>query len=354
MNEAEISVLIPLYNSKIYIEDCVRSVLRQTFQNFEIVICDDFSTDGAFAFVKEIFAEYISAGKIRLFQNAENLGEAATLKKLIELATGKYITILHNDDLYMPDALEHLFEVAEKFQADVVHGSNFLTSEKDGVIVKGTPLHKVCCDSNPATSVEIMPSDLDSRFEEWTTGGTFQDAQYNIFRRQFIFESQVLDGIENSNTYLTTLHWLMTAKIFVKTPKLFYIRRDCPTSQTNDRSISDSRLERQITSNILLFRQVDKFVTEFDFFSGKKDLQYLVKSKIFKANESLTADLKKVVLNKGYVDLYYSIENVFKKHFGADGVYLAMLYHWSHIMQFNKSKIQTMLNDCLNLIGKDI
>jgi len=239
MIEPEISILIPLYNSKIYIEDCVRSVLRQTFQNFEIVICDDFSTDGVFDFVKEIFADEITDGKIRLFQNTENLGEGATIKKLFGLAEGKYVTILHNDDLYMLDALEHLFEVAENFQADVVHGSNFLTSEKDGVIKKGTPLRKVCRDNNPATKIEIMPADLDSRFEEWSTGGTFQDAQYNIFRRQFVLENRLLNGMENGNTYLSTLKWLMTAKIFVKTPKMFYIRRDCPTSQTNEKGVSD-------------------------------------------------------------------------------------------------------------------
>jgi len=126
------------------------------------------------------------------------------------------------------------------------------------------------------------------------------------------------------------------------------------SSQTNEKSVSDKRLEKQITSNILLFREIDKFVTDFDFFNGKKDLQYLVKSKIFKASESLTADFNNVVLNEGYVNLYCSMENIFKKRFDADGVYLAMLYHWSHIMQFNKSKIQSSLLDCLNLIGQDI
>ena len=354
MNEPKISVLIPLYNRKIYSIDCIKSVLQQTFQDFEIIVRDDFSTDGVFELVQKEFLQQISAGKIKIFRNEKNLGEAVTTKKLFDDAKGKYVTVLHNDDLYLPHALNHLFEVAENFQADVVHGSNFLISPSDGIIKNGTHLRKISRDNNPASQLEIMPTDLNFRFNEWWSGGTFQDPQHNIFRKNFLLESKILEDMENGDNYLFALKWIMKSKTFVKTPEVFYIYRDSSTSQTNENAVTYDRLEKAIDLNIKVFRQIDKFVSEFEFFRDKKDLQYLVKAKIFTANESLTVEADKPSGNKKYADLYHSIEKVFKKSFGNDGVYLALLYHWSHIMQLNKSQVQKNLQDCLNLIYEDI
>ena len=354
MEEISISVCIPLYNQKSYAEDCIKSVLCQTFQDFEIVIYDDFSDDGVFELVQKKFSSEIATAKIRLFRNEKNLGETLTTKKCLEEARGKYTAVIHNDDLYLPNALEHLFNVAEKFNADVVHGSNFLISPKDGIIRKGTPLHKVFFDNNPANKIVILPADLNSRFQEWHTGGTFQDAQYNLFRKKFLTDNKILDCLECSEPLLFSLKWIMQAKIFVKTPEIFYVKRDNPTSQTYEKTVSYDRLEKSITDNISYLNQADKFVSNFDFFQDKKDLQYLVKVKIFMSRESLTLNVDKALGNKNHAELYNSIEKVFKKTFGESGVYLAMLYHWSHVMQFNKSKIQKMLQNCLSLIAEDI
>ncbi|MBR6012641.1 MAG: glycosyltransferase [Selenomonadaceae bacterium] len=57
MNEPKISVVIPLYNRKIYIEDCISSVLNQSFQDFEIIIRDDMYTDGVCEFAKNFFLQ---------------------------------------------------------------------------------------------------------------------------------------------------------------------------------------------------------------------------------------------------------------------------------------------------------
>lgn len=354
MNKPKISVLIPLYNRKNYIENCISSALNQRFQDFEIIIRDDFSTDGVRELTEKLFSAEISSGKIKLFRNAENLGEAATVKKLFEDATGKYVTILHNDDLYLPNALQHLFEVAENFQADVVHGTGALISAKDGVIKEGSPLKRIFHDKHNVEKVEPMPTDLNFRFNEWLTGGTFQDAQYNIFRRNFLFESNIvaeMDGCENS---LFSLMWLMKAKIFVKTPEIFYIYRNSPDSQRNDRSFAPQKLARNISSQIKLFSQIDKFISSSDFFKGDKISDYLIKAKIFAAHENLDADNFHVAGNKNYAELYKLTEDIFKKTFGSDGVYLALLYHWGHIMHFKKSEAKKLLADCMKLLDNDI
>lgn len=352
MNEIDISVLIPMYNRKNYIEDCIKSVLNQSFKNFEILVRDDFSTDGVYEFVQKIFSQEIKSGKIKFFRNDKNLGESFNVKKLCEDANGKYITILHNDDLYMPNALEYLFEVAKNFNADVVHSTNFLTSDKDGIIKEGSRLYKISCDKNSSSEIQIMPNSLEFRFNEWLHGGTFQDSQYNLFSRKFILEENLLDELENEDTYLSALNWIMKAKIFVKAPEPVYIRRDIPDSQTNEKTISENRLERTIQKNLKLFHQVDKFLSEVEFFQGNIERKFLVKTKIFLAYESLSDN--SILGNTNYAELYNSIEKIFKKYFGKNAVYLALLYHWSHIMQFNKNKSYNILQDCLKILSEEI
>ena len=237
----KISVLIPMYNRKHYIEDCVNSALNQTFQDFEIVIRDDVSTDDVFEFVQNRYANEISGGKIKLFRNEKNLGESLNIRELLRDATGKYFTIMHNDDIYLPETLERIFNVAEKYSADVVHMSNFFTLNNEDERLK-----KFSQDRRNVNEVTVIPYDMNVRFIEWLDGGTFQDLQFNIFRRQFIFDNEKFFLGNYADTFLFTLSWLMTAKTFVKIPGALYIRRDSPYSQTNDRNAAIYTFENAI------------------------------------------------------------------------------------------------------------
>ena len=129
MDNPKVSVLIPLYNRKHYIAQCIDSALNQTFQeDYEVIIRDNCSTDGSFEFVQEKYSQQISEGKIKLYRNSENLGEGGNTHALINDAAGKYTTILHSDDMYLPHTIKHLYEIAEKTNADVVHMSFYFNS----------------------------------------------------------------------------------------------------------------------------------------------------------------------------------------------------------------------------------
>ena len=185
MTAPKISVLIPLYNRKNYIAQAIDSVLNQTFQDYEIIVRDDGSTDGSADFVAEKYAAEISSGKIILRRNKKNIGQFPTVNKLIREATGKYFMILHSDDLYLSHALEHMHEVAEIFSADVVHAGTFFQSPEGGVIDENTPLKLMCYENRVLEKIELVPEDSALRFREWLNFDTFMDAQYNIFNRNF-------------------------------------------------------------------------------------------------------------------------------------------------------------------------
>lgn len=91
----KVSVIIPLYNVENYLEKCVDSILNQTYTNFEIIMCDDCSTDDTLKKAKELAKK---DSRIKVLENSRNLKSGATRNKCIENATGKYILIQDADD----------------------------------------------------------------------------------------------------------------------------------------------------------------------------------------------------------------------------------------------------------------
>lgn len=105
----KVSVVIPLYNKAPYIERALRSVLAQIFQDFEIIVIDDGSTDDGAQIVKSI-----SDKRIRLVQQ-KNAGVSAARNKGIELANADLIAFLDADDAWKPEFLETILRLRKKF-----------------------------------------------------------------------------------------------------------------------------------------------------------------------------------------------------------------------------------------------
>ena len=86
MSSPLVSVIIPCYNASKYVEQAVRSVMEQTYQNLEIICCDDCSTDNTLEILEKLALE---DSRITVVKNDSNLKIVKTLNKLIGLATGK-------------------------------------------------------------------------------------------------------------------------------------------------------------------------------------------------------------------------------------------------------------------------
>jgi glycosyltransferase involved in cell wall biosynthesis len=103
-----VSVCIPVYNCETYIGEAIRSIFSQTFQDFEIVVVDNASTDRT-AEVVEAFQD----PRIRLIKNATNLGPCRNWNISMEEARGKYIKMVGADDVLYADCLEEQTRVFE-------------------------------------------------------------------------------------------------------------------------------------------------------------------------------------------------------------------------------------------------
>lgn len=94
------SVVMSVYNGEVYLKEAIDSILQQSYENFELIIIDDASTDGSL----EIIFSYKDP-RIVLIQNEKNLFLAASLNKGIHIAKGKYIVRMDADDISMKDRL---------------------------------------------------------------------------------------------------------------------------------------------------------------------------------------------------------------------------------------------------------
>jgi glycosyltransferase involved in cell wall biosynthesis len=95
-----VSVCIPTYNSARYLAEAIESVLAQTFANFELIVCDNASTDDTPA----VSRRYTDP-RFRYVRFEELVGQGGNWNRCVGLASGKYVALLHADDVYLPDFL---------------------------------------------------------------------------------------------------------------------------------------------------------------------------------------------------------------------------------------------------------
>ena len=110
-----VSVIVPVYNVRPYLEECLESVVAQTYQNLEILVIDDGSTDGS-GEVCDQFAENDS--RIRVVHQ-ENKGLGAARNVGLDLATGLVISFLDSDDAFLPSAIEKALNAMIETHADI-------------------------------------------------------------------------------------------------------------------------------------------------------------------------------------------------------------------------------------------
>lgn len=114
----KISIIIPVYNTEMYLDECLKSAIGQTIQEIEIICVDDGSTDNSEKILKK-YAEWDK--RIIVLRNSKNLGPSYTRNRGLEYASGEYICFLDSDDMLKPEALEELYEIAEKNKLDCVY-----------------------------------------------------------------------------------------------------------------------------------------------------------------------------------------------------------------------------------------
>ncbi len=114
-----ISVIIPVYNTEMYLRQCIESVINQTHTNLEIILIDDGSTDAS----SEICDEYAMGDNRITVSHQKNRGESATRNEGLKRATGQFVAFVDCDDWIEPQMYEMLLNEFKSHEVDLVASS---------------------------------------------------------------------------------------------------------------------------------------------------------------------------------------------------------------------------------------
>ncbi|MDR2427259.1 MAG: glycosyltransferase family 2 protein [Endomicrobium sp.] len=120
-----VSIVIAAYNGQIFLRKQLDSLLSQTYENIEIIACDDCSIDSTLSILK-------SYPSVIILQNEQNIGFVKTFEKVISEAKGDYIALCDQDDIWLPEKIETL--VKEIGDTVLIHSDAYLIDDNDNIM----------------------------------------------------------------------------------------------------------------------------------------------------------------------------------------------------------------------------
>lgn len=239
-----VSIIVPVYNVEAYIEECLDSIVDQTYNNIEIIVVDDGSTDNSYQKIQL----YLTDNRVQLIKQ-ENKGLSGARNTGLRAATGKYILFVDSDDYIETTTIKEVVEKLEKNQVDLIrfNGKAFL----DEIYAP----------------IEQNVYDFSHRLEEekiYTTN------LYNANRRTFVSPVYLYiikrDVLKKHDIYFYEgiLHEdeLFTAQIFLAIESMMYMNRFYYNRRYRENSImttqSPERLKRTFDSYLIIYKELEQ------------------------------------------------------------------------------------------------
>ena len=149
-NNVLVTIGIPVYNVALFIEHTLKSVLNQSYTNFELIITDDGSADNTVEVIRSF-----NDPRITLIVDDENHGISYRLNQQIDLAKGKYFVRMDGDDLMFPDRVEKQVRYLEEHpDVDVVGAGAVIINNENQII--GMRINKINC-KKPTDAIKTIP-----------------------------------------------------------------------------------------------------------------------------------------------------------------------------------------------------
>ncbi|MBD1156618.1 glycosyltransferase family 2 protein [Pelagibacterales bacterium SAG-MED20] len=176
------SIIIPVYNSQKYFSNCLKSVLRQNYNDYEIIIIDDASKDKS----RKIYKSYSkNSSKIKVIKNKRNLGVSVSRNKGIKKSNGKYIIFLDSDDVLLAGCLKKIHQHIESSNSNIiVLKHNELKNDYNDSITRDSEIKGFF--KNSYSQKKIQPINLIKNFK------LFNPLCYNFaLNRDFILKNKI-------------------------------------------------------------------------------------------------------------------------------------------------------------------
>lgn len=213
------SVVIPVYNSEKYLDECIQSILNQSFQDFEVIVMDDCSTDSS----GEICDKYAASdSRFRVFHNVKNLKILINRTSGIKKARGQFVVCIDNDDKLRSDTFEKIHDAITEFNADTVfysctHAEDF-SSNEGALKLKANQV----IDKFDVLALFCTYSSINPTWRKAFRSGIINDIDFTKYSHVFMCEDQVISCF---------IYDSMERPYYIDEPLYFF--RPTPTSVTH-------------------------------------------------------------------------------------------------------------------------
>lgn len=232
----QLSIIVPVYNAKDYLDECISSILSQTFGDFELILVDDGSTDGS----GEICDRYAERDKRVRIYHQKNQGQAVARNFAISIARGEYLGFVDSDDWIEPEMYEKMLVSSYTEKADVVI-CRLQTVTENGTITK---------------IIGYNASHMMNRIQ--ATSEILRDEMMPSFPVNKVFKRNMFEGVEfPPDRYFedtaTIYKAVYNACKIVTIPYIGYNYRFNPDSTCNNKNMDYGKIVKREYDNTLAF-----------------------------------------------------------------------------------------------------
>ena len=248
-----VSVIIPVYNGERYIEPCLKSVIEQSLDGWEVILVNDGSEDNS----GKIMKDYARLYNNFIYVEQENRGLSEARNTGLQHAHGKYIAFLDGDDLLPEEALKRLYRKAEETCADMVAGNVVIFGEEQGTN-----------DFNLRNKETRFTVSGETFLTEAVTNRHYVPMVYNyLYLRSFIEQHELRfePGILHEDELWTPIA-LTKAKRVASIGSTTYLYRQHGAS-----IMSSSKAERRIASLEVVIEKLKEFTEKYVMSSNAKE-----------------------------------------------------------------------------------
>lgn len=231
-----LSIIIPVYNSEKYLEECLNSVLNQTLKDIEIICVNDGSTDNSLKILENIAAQDL---RVRII-NQENKGQGNARNAGLEAANGDYVGFVDSDDFISPDFYEKLYSYNDDiilstrrqyYENGKFRSKNFKVKDKKSIILKNANIY------NKIYRKEFLINN-DIKFY-----GKTNIAEDNYFSVKALLKAESIKIIKGGAYYYrvvsnSTIHKTLTREDFIILDIMQRIKSFNPLSKIIDTKIN--------------------------------------------------------------------------------------------------------------------
>ena len=319
-----VSVIIPMYNAEKYIGEALDSLLNQTFQDFEVIVVDDCSTDKSVAVVESYAPKF--GERLFLTQMKKNSGGGGEPRnKGLSFSRGEYVFFVDADDALVRTALEDMYTLAKQFNADTVYCEKYFVSKgvgqefMDNIRIPTERIQNIPAVDKPTFETNDMTERVSKAIKQhyWVTPWLRLVSRNLLITNDIKFPSLI-----GSNDVAWTFQVLFCSKKFLRIPNPCYIWRMHEESNTLRRRTFPEHIHKWMDRTIRSLRDMDDFMADIEFFRKNPAPRYAVIDHFIKIDFSCIFN---ACATESPVNVYQIFREKFGEYLGNHDVLVAAL-----------------------------